>query len=489
MDDAHGSELRALLQRAVQYGRAHLSVQTQFLHYYPHSFEGEAHDSIPVAENMLFALALIRLKTVDSVSEGVELLKRLLPFQLENGQFPLYIHQYPAAHDAYLGRRILVIFYFLLRDFAAVIDAESTTVLKRSARRLSAALCEALEEATPPPWIRIPSVHALQMMGGLFEDDAFHGMGEQHLAAAWSCVSQDTVFESQHAAELVLALGWTRPETWPAAAHGFWEQFCAQYDPLRGVYCGPCIHERAYDALPMPSLYDLLCSFHWGRCAAGLNFEAGHLLLAALIDHRLDPTPGPAVLSASCLGNAWERVLSERSSTVLCDRTQFPPEPTHPGFHALRVHWIGAKGLHVAALQLHRSVAVRSTRTGATIVYDLELPPLEDEGRRARAWPLGLYLDHHPGLRLLLAGKQATVFELGQRVDIEADGLKASVVVTCVEGQGRWMLHVQRGARPAERHLSGDARYGGRDTCLLLRTVEQAAPVRLRLEWTMQDGG
>ncbi len=105
---------------AILAGRKRQSPRTGLVHYYP-GLEGPC-DTIPIFENFCFAFALFRLKTAEAIHEGKEIIERLLAFQTEDGNFPVYLHDYPKAWDFRLGKKIAPIFTHILRDFGTVLN-------------------------------------------------------------------------------------------------------------------------------------------------------------------------------------------------------------------------------------------------------------------------------------------------------------------------------------------------------------------------------
>ena len=95
-----------------------LSPRTRFVHLFPNE---ETSDAIPLYENFCYALALFRQKTAESITQGKDLIARLLPFQTQEGQFPLYLHDYPRCHDFQAPLRIAPILIYLLRLFSPVL--------------------------------------------------------------------------------------------------------------------------------------------------------------------------------------------------------------------------------------------------------------------------------------------------------------------------------------------------------------------------------
>ncbi len=105
---------------AVNAGKKRQSPRTGFIHYFPK--EESVSDTIPVFENFCFALALFRLKTTESVLEGKEIIERLLGFQAPDGNFPVYLHDFPKCWDFHLGLKIAPILIHVLRDFGSVLN-------------------------------------------------------------------------------------------------------------------------------------------------------------------------------------------------------------------------------------------------------------------------------------------------------------------------------------------------------------------------------
>ncbi len=121
---------RKAIDLAISAGRKRQSPRTGFVHYYGGD-EG-ATDTIPVFENVCFAVALFRQKTAESVLEGKELLERLLAFQTEEGNFPVYLHSFPACWDFQLGRKIKPALVQILREFGSFIPSDYKEKLQRA---------------------------------------------------------------------------------------------------------------------------------------------------------------------------------------------------------------------------------------------------------------------------------------------------------------------------------------------------------------------
>lgn len=97
---------------AVNAGQKRQSPRTGFVHF---------DDTIPIYENFCFAFALLRQKTAESVTAGKELIAKLLAFQTENGNFPIYLHDFPRCYDFNMSLKVASILIYLLRHFSNIL--------------------------------------------------------------------------------------------------------------------------------------------------------------------------------------------------------------------------------------------------------------------------------------------------------------------------------------------------------------------------------
>lgn len=118
-----------LTDLAVSAGRKRQSSRTKFVH---------DDETIPLYENFCFALALFRQKTAESVTEGKELINRLLSFQAPDGNFPVYLHDFPRCFNFHTSLKMAPILIYLLRLFGPLlgelkskIEATLTLVLSK----------------------------------------------------------------------------------------------------------------------------------------------------------------------------------------------------------------------------------------------------------------------------------------------------------------------------------------------------------------------
>ena len=131
---------------AVSAGRKRQSSRTGFVHLFPNE---EAADTIPIFENFCFAMALFRQKSVESILEGKELIERLLAFQTPEGNFPIYLHDFPRCYDNWMGLKIAPILLQIQRRFGNVVGADLKEKIGIAYERL---MKFAEQRNRPPLW-------------------------------------------------------------------------------------------------------------------------------------------------------------------------------------------------------------------------------------------------------------------------------------------------------------------------------------------------
>jgi len=132
---------------AVAAGRKRMSQRTGFIHFFPG--EEQAADTIPLYENVCFALALFRQRSVEAVREGKDLLERLFAFQGAEGNFPVYLHEYPRCYDPWMALKIAPALFQIERHFGSVIGSDAKGKI---ASALDRAIRFSENRPRPPVW-------------------------------------------------------------------------------------------------------------------------------------------------------------------------------------------------------------------------------------------------------------------------------------------------------------------------------------------------
>lgn len=103
---------------AVAAGHKRQSPRSGLVHLFPND---ESTDTIPLYENFCYAFALFRQKTAESVMMGKEIISRLLAFQNLEGNFPIYLHDFPRCYDSQMALKVAPILIYLLRLFPGIL--------------------------------------------------------------------------------------------------------------------------------------------------------------------------------------------------------------------------------------------------------------------------------------------------------------------------------------------------------------------------------
>lgn len=138
---------KRVIDLAIAAGRKRQSPRTGFVHF--HATDEQAVDTIPIFENFCFAFSLFRQRTVESILEGKQLVERLLAFQNQEGNFPIYLHDFPKCYDPWMGLKIAPVLFHIQRLFAAGIGAETNAKIQLALERL---LQFSAGRARPPVW-------------------------------------------------------------------------------------------------------------------------------------------------------------------------------------------------------------------------------------------------------------------------------------------------------------------------------------------------
>ncbi len=120
---------------ALASAKQRLSPQTGFIQYWSEDPTLPRQDTISLLENFIYAYALFRSKTVENIQEGRSLLEKLLAFELE-GNFPVYLHEFPKCRDSRLSLQLKPVIFYLLKDFPLALGEVWTRNLRSLLERI-----------------------------------------------------------------------------------------------------------------------------------------------------------------------------------------------------------------------------------------------------------------------------------------------------------------------------------------------------------------
>ncbi|MFI5344463.1 MAG: hypothetical protein ACHQUC_09610 [Chlamydiales bacterium] len=237
---------RRLVESAIAAGRAFQSPQTGFVHYYFSQPESANHQTIPLYENLLFALALLRSRVIENIKEAQALLSRLLAFQNQAegpscGNFPFYLHEYPFCRDFNVGISFLAPFYWILKGFGHVLGQELRQRLEMSVGGIVQYGLKADQSRSFPYSVALRFAASLIGLGGLLDRADWEQEGVQMLNRLGDQPSQDSWYHTSHLSDLFIALQMAKFDLSQQPWKDFWQLASQTWHGPTASYCGPCI--------------------------------------------------------------------------------------------------------------------------------------------------------------------------------------------------------------------------------------------------------
>jgi hypothetical protein len=220
-----------LREQILSLGRKRQSAQTGFIHLNYQDPQGPKQDTVPVVENFLFALCLLRSRLSEQMLEARELLHKLLPFQSHEGNFPIYLHEYPQCKELFTAAKLLPPLYWIVKDFGSVAGSEVKGCLKR-------ALDHCLTHLSQAP------AHLEVLIKGAGKGDL----------EKFNC--EDYWYSPTMLGALIAALQMNPSLSWPK----FWTHLSATWHSKAGRYVGPHLYDARYEQSPFSLFYEQVMS-------------------------------------------------------------------------------------------------------------------------------------------------------------------------------------------------------------------------------------
>lgn len=483
-----GDQSKVLNEWALAAGRSLQSQQTGFVHYYYGEMDQQGHQTIPLFENALFALALLRSRLVENIQEAKELIKRLLVFQnlqedSSHGNFPVYLHDYPVCHDPSQGLQLLTPFYWMISQFGHVLGAELRRQLEQASRNIIAYSLP-FHAMKPFPYFLMIRLFAAQFaFGKLWHNEEWLESGKQqldHLAerqlVGWS--------STKHLGDLLPGLQMVYPSIKNSLWSPLWQLMQQTWHAPTGSYAGPCVREWQEGEEPQPNLYDLYAGYFAGQFSRRAGLLRPYHLHASFIQasaDRFDAVPSLCHIEGVFRNQRWEMAGQQDGIYTLLEKTQELDASVEQTFTPFRMLWGDLNKAHSFVCQGGHYEKLEYTREGESAIiltFDLgaEVPPEDREKRRE----IEFFADFGPDVKFSLGGKASMTFEMGQELKIGLGQHELTLAFDLMEGEGDFFGHVTRGNRPSQVDLKGERRFQAYDWTFFLRTIRRQGPCRIR---------
>ncbi len=483
--------LKGLSEWALAAGRYFMSEQTNYVHLYYGEREQKA-QTIPLVENVLFVLALLRSRLVEQVQEAKKLLKGLLIFQNgqgeDRGNFPVYLHEYPACHDSTLALQLLAPFYWILKQFGHVLGLDLKQQLEQAAYL---ALEQSLRFHQVKPFsysIAVRLAAAQLAYGLLWKNLAWQQMGKEELDQL-AQRQLEGWYTTRHLADVLIGLQMVYPSLSTSPWHLLWQRMEQTWHAHLACYMGPCVREWQENEEPQVNLYDLFGGFFAGQFSRRATLLSLHHLHGILIQPCLEKfnlnLPSLEV-QGELKKQAWHIVCrSDWAYTVLEKKEPYQPavDKTHTPF---RLIWGDLHRIHSLICQGGNIEKVEYQEGGCSLLlfFDLRdhLPEEENHPKRE----VEFFVDFHPDIRFYLNGHASTTFELGQKIKVSFAHQQLEMVFSLIEGEGDFLGHVMRSNRPSQVNQKGDNRFQAFDWTFFLRTIRRRGHCKLQASLSFQ---
>lgn len=422
--DQEEDRKRFTIELNMRAARKRQSAQTGFIHhcYEIEDFPDSRHDTIPLYENFCFVVALLRTKTSDNMLEGLNLLRKLLFFE-QDGNFPVYQHEFPVCRDRMLGIKLLPVFHFVLFDFHAILESTLYDQLEKLIKRiLNAAQALSSQEILPARYAQFIAAYEQSE----YFSWALSGTPEQ-MAEALILMHM-----AKRGAPFTIKI-----ENWHAEL---------------ATYTGPQEQEKN---LPKVTLFDLFMSSLLPNCPARFIADHATHLRAAL-------------------------VYPLESACILPQKIPLQKISSHSR-QPYTLYWGSCDELHSLVCDPQKTTVHIEPRENGAIFSFAAKTPVSEDGPIEMAFLWNIHPDH----AFFVNGKKATAFQCGDAVEIHSAGLRFQIIFSLEQGNGVFYGHFSRANRPLQCAAKGPLRYEAFDWQLGLRTIKRSehCTVRATLTW------
>lgn len=488
--------LKSLIERSLAYGRRMQSPQTGYIHYYYHAQAEEIHHAIPIYENFCFALALFRSRLMENVQEAKKILEGLLAFQhLDEsdfqGNFPVYLHDYPLCRDRLLSIHLLSPLYWILKSFGHVLGQELKAKLEQVVRDLIQHARRTQAWKPTPYGTTIRLAAGMKAFGSMLNDNLLFEQGRKLLQQQLVDRAVENWSSREVITDVLIALQMVYPSLVQSPWGAFWEYVSRTWHRQACCYVGPSIAECQAGYEPQPDLYDVWLGYLSGSYPSRIDKEDLyylHIPLMQMSEDLLFDNCTPFYLKEHYQKQEWMLVYKKEYAYTLLEQTQ-PLTPalakTYTPFH---LAWGHPQKTHTLICQGEdvQSVTYKQSPHLIELFFDLNEDYQDERGDQP---VIKLYVDFHDQAEWKVEGQSATTVMIGQPIRLNVEDFKVDIHFELLEGEGQFLGHLMRGNRPSQIPLKGESRFNSYDWYLFLRTVRRQGACRLKLSLRILDSG
>ena len=397
-----------IIDLSVECGRKRQSKETGFLHY---CFENsEKHqETIPFLENAYFILALFRTKMVEPILEAKSLLQRLLSFQVE-GNFPVYLHDFPICKNHFLSFHLLPIFQVILQDFDSILGEDLKVSLQKTVQKIISYGLQIEKEKNLSFGAKVKLDAALGRLE-IMAPKSVYEWGDYLIAA------QRTPLFSE-----------------------VWKMGTREWNPILGAYVGSEYFPKQEKREPVLSVFDLFMAESLQQYPNRINSDSIVML------------QGSIVFAHPFIDGHKHSSFSTR---------QFSSQ----NFEVL---WEDEGSLHSLVCEKGKcEIDIKKNQGGLHLTFVFPDSPMQ-EGESEIAF----YYTAHPGNTVSIEEKKGTLFQLGEKVIFASAQKKVPLQFSSGEG-AHFTGHISYGNRSWQMAANGPQRFHAFDHKVILRSVKR----------------
>lgn len=475
--------MRRLVDLALDYGKKKQSPQTGYVHYYYQGYDDEVHLPIPIVENLLFSLALLRTRLAENVLEARKILGGILPFQnleegtVSYGNFPLYMHDFPQCKDRQVAVHASAPLFWILKLFGTVLGNDLKVRLEKA---LLSAVRHAVKSYHEKPMLYPVAVKvgaAAKAVGNLLGDESLENEGQLLLNSLVNCSDRMSWYCPESIAMIFTSLSMVYTSLKNGPWDPFWRHLENTWHRDLCAYCGPVWQEWQREAEPKATVYDLLLGALSGRfsCRA-LKESIAHLeaALVFLLSTELSETGERGEFSTSgyYCGSHYAYQFMQRGELTPLYIKAFQP---------FRILWGDKNRLHSFVSQSKCDPLVEVIAPDEiSLLFTLEgSADVEDKEKNRE---ILFFVDAHENLEFFVSEKKASTFQLDDTLRLCSPGMELTLSFQLEKGDGKFFGHRMLGNRSSHQQSKKGNQYEAFDWMLFFRTVRRDADCQVRVK-------
>lgn len=473
--------MRQLLELAICCGRGWQSPQTGYIHYCYTLQDEVTHYPIPIYENLLFVLALMRSKTADNISDAKQLLQQILHFQSQEeqskGNFPIYLHEYPFCKDYLWGAHLLPPLYWIYKNFHHVIGSELKQALKKSLLLLQTYCLKISKERKVPYPIQLKIATCAMALGPLIDQGEisekgsalFQELQKNRDKAYWNSPS--------NLSELIIAFQMISPSLLECPEKKFWDHLKGTWHSKLTAYCGAGWKEYQNGKEPQVTLYDFFMGYVSGTYSLRCFKDHPVQLQAALlqpIEEKISPFEKVLELEGVIHGLPWKMIKQKEIAVSVMAKENSAVAIQEKAFAPLKILWGSPQRLHSLVCQGGTSDRIDFNLGENQIELYFSFSEPAEVDHSEKSLEISFFIDEDIDTTISVENVVATTFRLNEELLISDGNIKFSLCFQIDSGFGDFFGHLMKSNRPSQLANTGVNRFTVYDWQIFLRTVQRS---------------